>query len=601
MLRSVSLTNFRGFSEHRIEFGKEAILIGQNNAGKTTAIEALRVLSVAQLRLHTAQFAACPQWLDRHCKGPGFRFSLETIDFDFANVQHSYDTARPAIIRAKLANNNEIDVYIGQDSTQIFCQLRKGPRTVIFSKKDITTHMFGATKVMPPVGSLLPRERSIAKDRLNKYLDGYLAYRHFRNQLWEKPPEYKKFKQLLEDTWPGLIIQHFENDHGDSQNEFSLLIREGRFTSEISWHGHGLQAWMQTAWFLSRVSRSATIVLDEPDVYLHADLQRKLIKVIESMDFKQSIIATHSSEIISDVPFSNVIVVQKKDKVSKSATNAEQIQECLIRMGSLHSIQLAKIAQQGVVLLVEGDDKPYLSDIAYKLGPQKFDHFARLAIQDIGGKANWKEALGASKALYDASSGSIRTALLLDRDYMTDEEVKKYQSLSIDSKLILKIWKKKEIENYFIVPKAISRIICDRDGSNPVDIEPRIEKIISDIEDEIKIGTVLRFAQEIQERDKKIGIVKANELAEQVVNRRINDGQSIRDMHGGKKIFAKLSAQLQVEFGTSVSALAVCKEAKLSELCDEVREFVGALCGGTKVEPGKFDMVFGESKPEAVT
>lgn len=183
MLRSISLTNFRGFSEHRIEFGKEAILIGQNNAGKTTAIEALRVLSVAQLRVHTAQFTACPQWLDGHCTGAGFRFSLETIDFDFANVQHSYDTARPAIIRAKLTNNNEIDVYIGQDSTQIFCQLRRGPRTVIFSKKDITPHMFGATKVMPPVGSLLPRERSIAKDRLNKYLDGYLAYRHFRNQL----------------------------------------------------------------------------------------------------------------------------------------------------------------------------------------------------------------------------------------------------------------------------------------------------------------------------------------------------------------------------------------------------------------------------------
>lgn len=597
MLRSISLTNFRGFSDHRIEFGKEAILIGQNNAGKTTAIEALRVLSVAQLRLHNAQFVPCPQWLDGHCTGAGFKFSLETIDFDFANVQHSYDVARPAIIRAKLANNNEIDVYIGQDSGQIFCQLRKGPRTVIFSRKDITTNMFGTTKVMPPVGSLLPRERSIAKERLNKYLDGYLAYRHFRNQLWDKPPEYRKFKQLLEDTWPGLIIQHFENDHGESRNEFSLLIREGRFTSEISWHGHGLQAWMQTAWFLSRVPRSATIVLDEPDVYLHADLQRKLIKVIESMNFKQSIIATHSSEIISDVPFSNVVVVQKKERISKSASNAEQIQDCLIRMGSLHSIQLSKIAQQGIVLLVEGDDKPYLSDIAYKLGPQKFDHFARLAIQDIGGKANWKEALGASKALFDASTGSIRTALLLDRDYMLDDDISKYQKLSIESKLILKIWKKKEIENYFILPKPISRIISERDGSNCSEIEKSVERIISDIEQELKSNTILRFAQEVQERDKKIGVIKASEIAEKIFNNRVESGHSVRDMHGGKKFFSKLSSKLQDEFGTSISALAVCKEAKLAELCEELREFVGALCAGTKVEPGKFDMGAAELNP----
>lgn len=175
---------------------------------------------------------------------------------------------------------------------------------------------------------------------------------------------------------------------------------------------------------------------------------------------------------------------------------------------------------------------------------------------------------------------------------MTTEEIMKYQSSSIDSKLILKIWKKKEIENYFIIPKAISRIICDRDGSNPSDIEARIEKIISGIEDEINSETILRFAQEIQEKDKKLGILKAKELAEDVVNRRLDTGQTIRDMHGGKKFFAKLSAQLQVEFGTSVSALAVCKEAKLDELCNEVREFVGALCGSTKVEPGTFDIAF---------
>src|SRR3546814_9367267 len=71
-----------------------------------------------------------------------------------------------------------------------------------------------------------------------------------------------------------------------------------------------------------------------------------------------------------------------------------------------------------------------------------------------------------------------------------------------------------------IIPKAISRIICDRDGSNPADIEVRIEKIVCDIEDEIKSDTVLRFAQEIQEKDKKLGIFKAKEFAEGVVNRR---------------------------------------------------------------------------------
>lgn len=72
--------------------------------------------------------------------------------------------------------------------------------------------------------------------------------------------------------------------------------------------------------------------------------------------------------------------------------------------------------------------------------------------------------------------------------------------------------------------------------------------------------------------------------------KRVEEGQSVRDIHGGKRFFANLSARLQVEFGTSISALAVCKEAKLVELCDELRDFVSLLCAGTKVEPGKFNM-----------
>ena len=71
-LKSIVLQNFRGFSEHKIEFGPETILIGKNNAGKTTVIEALRILSVCQTRIPTALFEPVPEWLDGHCSGAGF-------------------------------------------------------------------------------------------------------------------------------------------------------------------------------------------------------------------------------------------------------------------------------------------------------------------------------------------------------------------------------------------------------------------------------------------------------------------------------------------------------------------------------------------------
>ena len=42
------------------------------------------------------------------------------------------------------------------------------------------------------------------------------------------------------------------------------------------------------------------MILDEPDVYMHPDLQRSLVKIVKNR-FKQVIIASHSVEILSEV------------------------------------------------------------------------------------------------------------------------------------------------------------------------------------------------------------------------------------------------------------------------------------------------------------
>ncbi|MBA2933083.1 AAA family ATPase [Sphingomonas sp. CGMCC 1.13654] len=579
MLRSLTLSNFRGFVDHRVDFEKETILIGRNNAGKTTVVEALRVLSVCQARVQSTSFIPRPSWLEGHCEGAGFRLSFETIDFDFNNVQHGYDKTTPAYIKAKLSNNNEIHIYIGKDSSETFCQVRKGQRHVVHDRSEISTKTFGITKVMPPVGSLLPHEKIIAKQRVNRYLDGYLAYRHLRNQLWERPAEYRKFKDLLAETWPGLIIQHFENDHGDERNEYSLLIREGRFTSEISWHGHGLQAWIQTIWFLSRVDKASTIVLDEPDVYLHADLQRKLIKVIEGFDFNQSIIATHSPEIISDVPFQNVIVVQKREKISRPASKASEIQQSLRQMGSIHSIQLSKLADKGLVLFVEGDDKSYLTDVAFKMGAQMFDRFSDIAIQETKGKGNWQQALGAADALRKISNGDIQAALLLDGDYMLAEERAAFYEKAAAASLDLTIWERKEIENYFINPTVIARLIS-QNASDDLEVDRLdIASLIEETEKELQQDLTLSYSDVMQKfYGKRYEPKTCFKMAKDHIDAKISSGQNLSDMIDGKEIISSLSRKSKSLYGVSFNALSVCKETRLSEFPNELTNFIGKIC-----------------------
>ena len=576
MLRSLQLKNFRGFSDHRLELEKQSILVGRNNAGKTTIIEALRVLSVCQSRAQTTGFLPCPEWLFPHCNGAGFRPALDVIDFDYANVQHEYNTTEPAIIIAKLTNNHEIHVFIGKDSSEVFCQLRRSSREVVHDRSATNFKLFGSTKVMPPIGSLLPREKVIAKDRLNRFLDGYLAYRHFRNQLWERPSDYRLFKELLEQTWGHLSIQHFENDHGEGQNEFSLLVREGRFTSEISWHGHGLQAWMQTVWFLARTSRSANIVLDEPDVYLHADLQRKLVKMIEGLKFGQAIIATHSPEIISDVPFQNVIVVQKRDQVSKAAERAAAIQLSLRDMGSIHSVQLSKLATRGLILFVEGEDRLLLGEVAYKLGAKVFDSFSEIAIHEIDGSGNWQRAIGAAKTLHQASGGEVKSALLIDRDYLSPDEVDEMVVKASANFLTLTVWHKKEIENYFILPGPIARL-CSARSARTVE-EAEIEALISRISHDMEEDLILSYVDKIRARDPRLSTKAAYKKAKEYIATEISAGNSLQDMVSGKNLVSALSRECKSAYGASFNALAICKESEIAEVPEEMKSYVAQLC-----------------------
>ena len=164
----ITQLNFGSGSKHRVQFGRETLLIGRNNAGKTTVIEALRVLSVCQMKVLSPSFISTPPWLDDFTNEAGFRVSLETIDFDFSNVQHAYNSSAPAIISALLSNNSYVKVFLGRSPQEVFCQIGIGQRQAIHQKADIRTRSFGSTKVMPPIGSPLPREKEI-KERLNKF------------------------------------------------------------------------------------------------------------------------------------------------------------------------------------------------------------------------------------------------------------------------------------------------------------------------------------------------------------------------------------------------------------------------------------------------
>lgn len=53
MIKKLYLTNFKGFEQHEIEFRAFSVAVGHNNAGKSSAIEALRIIATVAKKFLT--------------------------------------------------------------------------------------------------------------------------------------------------------------------------------------------------------------------------------------------------------------------------------------------------------------------------------------------------------------------------------------------------------------------------------------------------------------------------------------------------------------------------------------------------------------------
>jgi hypothetical protein len=325
---------------------------------------------------------------------------------------------------------------------------------------------------------------------------------------------------------------------------------------------------MQIMWFLCRTPRASSIVLDEPDAYLHADLQRKLIKVTADMNFHQLSIATHSTEIISDVDPHSIIVVKKRNRYSVKPAKKERVQSIIDDLGSRHNLQLAKLAEARRVIVYEGEDQKFLSQIALKLGDGIYNNFMLVPYFDIAGVQNWREAVGAAKALAAATADHVSAFLVIDRDYRTAHEIRNIADIASESGLNFHCWSKKEIENFFVSYRLIARFVTA--CGNRLMEHDEAKKLIDECADGLIDYCVGVISDQYFHGDRK----EAHAYFQS-----ISEGRELRDVVGGKRLLSAISSRLQKSWGCQVSAINLCRFAEEEELDTEILNLVRKFSG----------------------
>jgi energy-coupling factor transporter ATP-binding protein EcfA2 len=362
------------------------------------------------------------------------------------------------------------------------------------------------------------------------------------------------------------------------------MVRDDDFVGEAGSMGHGLQMWLQTMWFLTRVQGAGCVILDEPDVYMHPDLQRRLIRYLRNRHH-QVIVATHSVEIMSEVEPDDILVVDRKRRSSGFTSDAGSVQRLVEHIGSVHNLQLARLWNAKKCLLVEGRDVKLLSIVHRKLFPEA-ESLETTPHIEIGGWGGWPYAIGSSLLLRNSGGEDITVYCVLDRDYHSDDAVERRLEEATRNRVILHVWTRKEIENYFICPEAILRAIIRRmpaRTATPVlsEITSRLEAICDSLKDE----TFDAIAAEVLAEDRTLGAGGANKAARQILADRWASFDGKLGTVSGKRLLAEVSQWTQEQFGSSVSAAVLAREMSISEVPDEVRSVVASIQNGRSIAP----------------
>ncbi|WP_213613630.1 MULTISPECIES: AAA family ATPase [Paenibacillus] len=565
MLKDLSITNFRCYRRHTIPFKNISIIVGKNNAGKSTIVEALRLVALVLHRYPNLAYVEPPSWTGLPRAVRGVTPSLKGMEFNSDSLFYRYGSP-PAIIKATFEKGESVEVLLGPDA-EVFAILNDSENKPIRNKAQAGRTQMPMLNILPQVAPLQREEKVLRRDYVLGALTSPLAPLHFRNQLLLQSEFYGRFVALAESTWNGFRVRSLEG-HAHAHGEpVTLLVQDNDFVAEVGWMGHGLQMWLQTMWFLARTPKQSTIILDEPDIYMHADLQRKLIKLIAG-EYKQVIVATHSVEIMAEVDPENILVVDRSQPRSKFANKLPAVQRLIDSIGGIHNIQLARLWSSRKCLLVEGKDISLLKHMHHTLFPDSQEPIDMIPNLSIGGWGGWNYAIGSTMLLNNASNESIRVFCLLDRDYHTDSEINDRLEESKKRGVELHIWSKKEIENYLLVPETIARIvnISRKKQGSRVTKETVIEKIM-EITEGLKDDAIDAIATEYLEEGK---VKKANTIAREIVNRHWDSYEKRISLLSGKAILTLLSAWTQQEFSFSFGPIRIARALRREEIADEM-------------------------------
>jgi ABC-type lipoprotein export system ATPase subunit len=463
MLTRIRIRNFKRFPDVDFELGKSVVLIGPNDSGKTTALQALALWDVGLKR-----------WLEkREGKGPPEKRSGVAINrrdlipipvpdanllwrnLHVRNVERVQGKAQTQNVRIDIIVDGvtagqswscglEFD-YANEES--FYCRplrLANGqqPQRMAIPPEAADIRV----AFLPPMSGLAAVEAKLEPGRINVLLGEGQTAQVLRNlcyQICERAGSPSPWQELARHLRKLFGVELLPPDYIKERGEITMAYKEvGGPQLDLSASGRGCQ---QTLLLLAHLyaNPGTVLLLDEPDAHLEVLRQRQIYQLLTQVAGQQGsqIIAASHSEVVLNEATDRDLVIAFVGKPHRVDDRGSQVLKALREIGFEH-FYLAE--QTGWVLYLEGaTDLAILKAFADTLGHPAAELLEQPFVHYVGNQPS--KVRDHFWGLREAKPDLVGIALFdrLERPLPDDLGP---QGL---------LWRRREIENYLCSEKVL--------------------------------------------------------------------------------------------------------------------------------------------------
>ena len=465
MIDQLTIRYFKRFTEQVFDLTNSVVLVGPNNSGKSTLLQAISTWRFGLLRWLRHRTAT----ITRQRSGVAVTRSqftpvpLRAMNLLWEQRSVFFSPGKPRRI--------EIEVAGQTDGRKWSCGMEfhyHSPEVMYvrpLGAKKMTADQFGA---FPPVAArdldviYVPALSGIARDeqRHDPGMQDLLIGQGrpgevLRNLLLEIADDPAAWTTFAEDIRSLFNIRLKEPIYTPAQPHIVCEYLEGKHRRplDLSSAGSGtLQVLLVLAFLHAR--RGSVILLDEPDAHQHVILQTQVYQRIQSVASSrdgQLIVATHSEVILNVTDPTNVVgFFASGPRTLSTAHERDRLQDALRR---ITTAELVRARECGAILYVEGQSDENL----LRVWAETLDHPARRFFERPN--VHWLRGRLPNDARNHFSTLRVEFPNLAGICLLDGDNTESKGEESRQSGLLMLQWRRYEIENYLLHPEAIKRFV----------------------------------------------------------------------------------------------------------------------------------------------